>query len=76
MLGVVIADVLGIANIVDIADVADVVNIWILRWKQVGVYEVLLRYPVIERSNQNRRCGGFGRYKVVAELLQTIRENK
>ena len=78
-----IADILGIVNIADIADIADivtdiadVVNIQILRWKQVGAYKVLLRYPVTERSSQNQRCGGFGRYKVVTELLQTIRENK
>ena len=51
MLRAVIADVSGIANIVDIADVADVVNIRILRWKQVGAYEVLLRCPVTERSS-------------------------
>ena len=76
MLRAVIADVSGIANIADIADVADVVNIRILRWKQVGAYEVLLRCPVTERSSQNRRCGGFRRYKVITELLQTIRENK
>ena len=60
MLRAVIADVLGIVNIadiadiadivMDIADIADVVNIWILRWKQVGAYEVLLRCPVTERS--------------------------
>jgi hypothetical protein len=73
VLRAVIADVSGIANI---ADIADIVNIQILRWKQVGAYEVLPRCPVTERSSQNRRCGGFGRYKVVAELLQTIRENK
>ena len=79
-----IADIADVADIVmdiadiatDITDIADVVNIQILRWKQVGAYEVLPRYPVTERSSQNRRCGGFGRYKVVAELLQTIRENK
>ena len=76
MLRAVIADVLGIANIADIADVADIVNIWILRWKQVGAYKVLLRCPIIERSSQNQRYSGFGRYKVVIELLQTIRENK
>ena len=83
MLRAVIADISGIVNIADIADVADVimdiadvVNIRILRWKQVGAYEVLLRCPVTERSSQNRRCGGFRRYKVVTELLQTIRENK
>ena len=73
MLRAVIADISGIANI---ADIADVVNIQILRWKQVGAYEVLPRCPVTEHSSQNRRCGGFGRYKVVTKLLQTIRENK
>ena len=51
MLRAVIADVSGIANIADIADVADIVNIWILRWKQVGAYKVLLRCPVTERSS-------------------------
>ena len=90
MFRAVITDILGIANITDITDVADIVtdiadiatdiadivNIRILRWKQVGAYEVLPRCPVTERSSQNRRCGGFGKYKVVAELLQTIRENK
>ena len=86
MLRAVIADILGIVNIIDIADIVDivmditdianVVNIWILRWKQVGVYKVLLRCPITERSSQNQRCGGFGRYKVIIELLQTIRENK
>ena len=58
-----IVDVLGIVNIADIADVADIVmdivdiadviNIWILRWKQVGAYEVLPKCPVTERSSQN-----------------------
>ena len=50
MLKAVIADVSGIVNIADIADIADiitditdVVNIRILWWKQVGMYEVLLR---------------------------------
>ena len=51
VLRAVIADILGIANIADIADVADivtdiadiadVVNIQILWWKQVDMYEVL-----------------------------------
>ena len=61
---------------IDIADIADVINIWILRWKQVGAYKVLPKYPVTERSSQNQRCSGFGRYKIVTKLLQTIRENK
>ena len=50
MLRAVIADVSGIVNIADIADIADIVNIRILRWKQEGAYEVLLRCPVIKRS--------------------------
>ena len=60
MLRVGITDVLGIANITDIADIADIVtdiadiadivNIWILRWRQVGAYKVLLRCPITERS--------------------------
>ena len=57
MLRAVIADILGIANITDIADVADIVmditdivNIWILQWRQVGTYKVLLGCPVIECS--------------------------
>ena len=59
MLRAVIADVSGIANIADIADVADIVldiadivNIQILRWKQVGAYEVLLRCPVADHKGK------------------------
>jgi hypothetical protein len=46
-------DVLGIANIIniaDVADIADIINIWILRWRQVGMYKVLLGCPVIKCS--------------------------
>ena len=47
-----IADIAtDIANIAtDIADITDIVNIWILRWRQVGAYKVLLRCPITERS--------------------------
>jgi len=64
VLRAVIANISGIANITDIADIttditniatdiadiADIINIWILRWRQVGAYKVLLRCPIIERS--------------------------
>ena len=45
-----IMDVLGIINITDIINIADIVNIWILWWRQVGMYKVLLGYPIIEYS--------------------------
>ena len=69
MLRAVIADVLGIANIAtDIADIADVVNVRILRWKQVGAYEVLPRcllykaVPPPPRSGCCCRLGCRGSY--------------